>query len=132
MTLVCPKCGSGDVRSYRAIYESGTHVGSVAGYQHTVSSTLAATVQPPQDSPKVGRVGCSAVLTLFAPFVIASFVPGWWNGNVRGIALVVLFALGVYVTIRVFRGARDAGYPARAQAWNRSYYCMRCSHRFLL
>jgi len=133
MSLACPKCQTGDVRSYESIYHSGTQSGSVAGYQHSSSTVLASTVQPPVDRPKIGRVLFVGLLTLFVPVFFASFVPnhilGGWAQAFVGF---ITFAAGVYLTVQLFRNVRDKDFPSRYAAWKSSFYCMRCSNRFRL
>jgi hypothetical protein len=126
MNLVCPKCGSGDVRSYESIHQSGTHTGRIGGYEHTASSALAESVAPPTPADS-GQGGCGCLVGVaFIALIVGVAVH---DPIVKYTLLALILIPGLWFVAKTFTETDDS-YPAAYAAWQRSFYCLRCAHRF--
>jgi DNA-directed RNA polymerase subunit RPC12/RpoP len=133
--LDCPRCGSGDVRTFPVIWEDGTSRMSVgsAGYvaggiavarTGGTSQTLASTSAAPPEEKSNSLVVTFLVIGLLVAF--GSFS----GGN------IALGVVGVFVAIVTGLIARENDqynsnvFPALVQQWERTYRCNRCGNVF--
>ena len=156
MTLACPKCDSSDVRRLSIIFGSGTTDVSLqsatlglatygddigVGVANTATSgkqqsLLARQVAPP--APRQSSSGCVVILGLVATFAgiglgLSAFHKWSLEAAIGGIFLV---GIGILFIRESRRNAEEVNRYNREewlklkQAWDRSFLCMRCGHRF--
>lgn len=155
-SLTCPRCGSGNTKSLRAVREQGTSIGtgtatgwvagdgtspghSVSMTTHTTSYTAAARSAAPPAKRQNG------LILVVLGVVVGAFLgwAGWWFGTsgafgtvlvnlalaaVVGIAIVLV---GIVLTPGDLAYNRDV-YPGMYDRWSRSWSCQRCGDVFVV
>lgn len=140
----CPKCSSGDTRSFEMVNAEGTSTGTFAAGSYTVGggatvtqgqtssqSVLAARTQPPvKPSMQFGVL----LAVLFGSFIFSMIglgniaeLPGWLK---MLLALVAVGALttGAYMFERKRLEPLEAEHEKSFAAWKRNWICMRCGN----
>ena len=153
--LVCPACGSAEVRKFSILHKEGhnhlsaTSVGvgvSGAGIgvggastSGTVQSTLSATTAPPERLDETDTSGCMMFGCTGLPAALGVFVLFKSGGGALGIGFgLAMFAVAGFcylLSASQAKGvannkAENATFAERMDRWERSYLCMRCDTRF--
>jgi hypothetical protein len=152
----CPQCGDEDVRPLSAVHAQGTRTSeSVSGgsrltfrkrggitpsYWRSQSSRVSQTVLAKQCAPPArADLGCVATLMVLSLVVAAGVTlyledPGpSVNGHPVAIAALITGLVLFLVFLAAVVGQRKWNreqYPALYEAWERTWLCMRCTHRF--
>ena len=147
--LGCPKCEGSDVRRLSVVYGSGTSsltsesgsigIADVGGHlalggaqtssKGTQQSLLARQVAPPPKRDATGG-GCLAVCAVIVGTVgIASFSSSPFEG-IAWLLFAVLLGVGAERRVSSVDRYNAEEWTKLKAAWDRSFLCMRCGHRF--
>ena len=150
MDCRCPKCSSNDTKIYPIIYEEGTHnlefttVGTafsaemIVGTAHSkggIRSTLSEKLAPPQKE----QIPFSGVVFLFLiPLLICAFLlekvfkepePLFW------LLCPIIITPFLFLIYRAFVNVSNYNkkeWPVHMKIWEKSFFCTRCGHTFML
>ena len=142
MTIQCPKCGSDQVQSVRAILHSGTTftTGSVSGVgvgtngagtfagtgSSTSQTTLAARFSPPKKPSKLEVIGGTVLGLATSPFLFS-------GSPLAFLSLAILAWLAWEVRAYMKRDKKYKNeYPMWKNLHDHGFYCHRCASTFLV
>lgn len=152
--LACPRCGSDNTKSLRAVREQGTSLGtgtstgwvagdgtnpghSVTMTTRTTSYTAAAQSAAPPSKKQNG------LILVVLGVVVGAFLSwaGWWFGTsgtfgttavnlgLAGVIGITIVLVGIVLTPGDLVYNRDV-YPGAFDRWSRSWSCQRCGDVF--
>ncbi len=125
--FVCPKCGSSDIKNCAIIHTSGTTSLDLgvegANFNFSHGSQLAKELAPPQkkETHPIAMVvfGLITILCLYGGAIIGA----------------VIFGILTYANYSANQDANrynENEYPAEYEAWQDSYICFKCGHKFVI
>lgn len=146
----CPNCGNKNVKSAQHLYLVGTRDSTTTGTSmgwgrrssprswvssRTSKSRLAAELAPPQKGCGLAFLGALFALALPMGCIASSF-----SGHGRDPSPVGMFlglAVGIFLAVWVYRWMSQSDeqsereHQRKMDEWERTWYCNKCSHRFL-
>lgn len=149
-SFTCPKCGSEDTHSYKAVAERGTSTGTVdvSSFNYSTGSTshgsgsVDVTSQEAEIAAKPKRhfsmfTFFGTLLLILSPlalvFPLGTMSPFSWSEAATYIWLLLPiagFALLLIVVGKLISRSKDGGLDERLEQWKRTWRCSRCAEAF--